>query len=87
MPAEWEPHRTTWIAWPHHEPDWPGKLESIRWIYADIVRVIAHHEPIFSRDLCEDHARLNQLIAWRCRWTAGWVNSLETVSTMLPPKP
>ena len=26
MPAEWEPHRATWIAWPHHEPDWPGKL-------------------------------------------------------------
>ena len=26
MPAEWEPHRATWISWPHHEPDWPGKL-------------------------------------------------------------
>ena len=26
MPAEWEPHGATWIAWPHHEPDWPGKL-------------------------------------------------------------
>src|SRR5271156_1339590 len=40
MPAEWEPHTATWIAWPHHEPDWPGKLDAIRWDYAEIVRAI-----------------------------------------------
>ena len=45
MPAEWEPHRATWISWPHHEPDWPGKLGPIPWVYAEIVRVIAAHEP------------------------------------------
>ncbi len=41
MPAEWEPHRATWISWPHHEPDWPGKLGPIPWVYAEIVRVLA----------------------------------------------
>jgi agmatine deiminase len=46
MPAEWEPHRATWIAWPHHEPDWPGKLGPIPWVYAEIARVIADHEPV-----------------------------------------
>ena len=46
MPAEWEPHRATWIAWPHHEPDWPGKLGPIPWVYAEIARVIAAHEPL-----------------------------------------
>jgi agmatine deiminase len=46
MPAEWEPHRATWISWPHHEPDWPGKLGPIPWVYAEIARVIADHEPI-----------------------------------------
>lgn len=46
MPAEWEPHRATWIAWPHHEPDWPGKLAAIPWVYAEIVRIIAAHEPV-----------------------------------------
>ena len=39
-PAEWEPHEATWIAWPHHEPDWPGKLETIPWVYAEIVRAL-----------------------------------------------
>jgi agmatine deiminase len=46
MPAEWEPHRATWIAWPHHEPDWPGKIETIPWIYAEIVRVLHTRETV-----------------------------------------
>jgi agmatine deiminase len=46
MPAEWEPHRATWISWPHHEPDWPGKLGPIPWVYAEITRLLADHEPV-----------------------------------------
>ena len=52
MPAEWAPHRATWIAWPHHEPDWPGKLAAIPWVYAEIARVLAEHEPL--EILCQD---------------------------------
>ncbi|HUR91255.1 MAG TPA: agmatine deiminase family protein [Gemmatimonadaceae bacterium] len=52
MPAEWEPHSATWIAWPHHEPDWPGKLEAITWVYAEIVRALALSEPV--EILCHD---------------------------------
>ena len=46
MPAEWEPHRATWVAWPHHEPDWPGKFETIPWVYAEIIRALADHETV-----------------------------------------
>ena len=46
MPAEWEPHRATWISWPHHEPDWPGKLAPIPWVYAEIARVLAEFEAV-----------------------------------------
>src|SRR6185295_7740310 len=46
MPAEWEPHRATWISWPHHEPDWPGKLGPIPWVYAEVARVLADHEMV-----------------------------------------
>jgi agmatine deiminase len=57
MPAEWEPHRATWIAWPHHEADWPGKFGPIPWVYAEIARVIALHEPVeilcHSEDVAE----------------------------------
>jgi len=46
MPAEWEPHRATWLAWPSHEPDWPGKLDPAMWVYVEIVRVLARYEPV-----------------------------------------
>ena len=46
MPAEWEPHRATWVAWPHHDPDWPGKFEPIPWVFAEIVRALAEHEQV-----------------------------------------
>ena len=52
MPAEWEAHEATWIAWPHHEPDWPGKLEPIGWVYAEIVRVLHERERV--EILCRD---------------------------------
>jgi agmatine deiminase len=46
MPAEWEPHRATWIAWPHFAPDWPGKLALIPWVYGEIARVLTQVEPV-----------------------------------------
>ena len=54
FPAEWEAHAATWISWPHHEPDWPGKIEAIHWVYAEIARVLAAHEPV--QILCHDEA-------------------------------
>jgi len=41
MPAEWEPHEATWIAWPHETSDWPGKFAAIPWLYGEIVRHLA----------------------------------------------
>jgi agmatine deiminase len=37
MPAEWEPHEATWIAWPHQRDDWPDKFGPIPWVYAEII--------------------------------------------------
>jgi len=44
VPAEWEPHEATWLAWPHNPEDWPGKFQTIPWIYAEIVRLLSAHE-------------------------------------------
>jgi agmatine deiminase len=46
MPAEWEPHESTWLAWPHFCGDWPGKFEPIPWVYAEIIRHLARHEHV-----------------------------------------
>jgi len=44
MPAEWEPHSATWLAWPHNPTDWPGKLPAIQWVYGEICRKLAPGE-------------------------------------------
>ena len=46
MPAEWEPHSATWLAWPHYHGDWPGRFEPIPWVYAEIIRNLARHERV-----------------------------------------
>jgi agmatine deiminase len=44
MPAEWEKHEATWLGWPHNETDWPAKIDTIRWVYGEMVRKIAEGE-------------------------------------------
>jgi agmatine deiminase len=46
MPAEWEPHRATWLAWPHERTDWPGKFAPIPWVYGEIAKRLAAVEQV-----------------------------------------
>src|SRR4051794_16889334 len=46
MPAEWEPHEATWLAWPHQRDDWPGKFGPIPWVYTEIVRWLSRSERV-----------------------------------------
>jgi agmatine deiminase len=46
MPAEWEPHEATWLAWPHERTDWPSKFAPVPWVYADIVRILSRVERV-----------------------------------------
>ena len=60
MPAEWEPHASTWIAWPHRLSDWPGKFATIGWVYGEIARTLSRYEKvnIVVRDAA--HAKIVQ---------------------------
>jgi agmatine deiminase len=55
MPAEWEPHAATWLAWPHEPSDWPGKFEVVPWVFAEIARHLqaAERVRILVRDRAE----------------------------------
>jgi len=46
LPAEWEPHPATWLAWPHRRQTWIGPFEPIPLVYAQLARLIAAHEPV-----------------------------------------
>ncbi|MCC4243931.1 hypothetical protein [Stappia indica] len=48
---------------------------------------IAHHEPIFARDLVVDHQRLREMIEWRNPAAALWLDRMEKVSALLACKP
>jgi agmatine deiminase len=54
MPAEWEPHEATWLAWPHQRRDWPGRFNAIPWVYGEIVRHLCRSERV--RILVNDDA-------------------------------
>ena len=45
-PAEWEPHRATWLAWPHNPETWPGQLEAARAEFVAILRELGRVEPV-----------------------------------------
>ncbi len=47
MPAEWEKHEATWLGWPHNASDWPGKFETIPWVYGEMARKISEGERIY----------------------------------------
>lgn len=46
MPAEWEKHSATLLAWPHNKADWPDKFAPIPWVYAEIIRYLTQVERV-----------------------------------------
>jgi agmatine deiminase len=60
MPAEWEPHDATWIAWPHEESDWPGKFEVVKWVYTEIVRALVPSEKVCI--VCADQSVKEEVV-------------------------
>ncbi len=46
MPAEWEPHAATWLAWPHEPTDWPGKFAAVRWVFAEMIKNLTAGERV-----------------------------------------
>jgi len=59
-PAEWEPHRATWLAWPHAATTWPGHLAEARAEYVEIIRALQGRERVellVADDAMEEVAR------------------------------
>src|ERR1043166_9009225 len=46
MPAEWAPHRATWLSWPHNLETWPAHLERVREIWLAMIGVLSRHEQV-----------------------------------------
>ena len=46
LPAQWEPHAATWLAWPHNRNTWPGRFDPIPEVFRDLVHTLAQFEPV-----------------------------------------
>lgn len=46
MPAEWAPHRGTWLSWPHRESSWPGNFAPVPRVIAEMIRHLAPGEEV-----------------------------------------
>ncbi len=65
MPAEWSPHEATWLSWPHNPTDWPDKLDTIWWVYGEMVRKISVGETV--RVLVTNQAEKRQAMRYLSR--------------------
>jgi len=86
----WEPHLGNVMPHLNKSKEIRAQLKDI---YSDleIVRTlrnrIAHHEPIFTRDLESDITRILNLISYRCQTTADWTFKHQKVHQLLQSKP
>jgi agmatine deiminase len=46
FPAEFAPHRATWLSWPHKEASWPGKIHTIFPSYAKFIKELTKGERV-----------------------------------------
>ena len=96
MPAEWEPHETTWLGWPHEVTDWPGKFPTIPWAFAEIVRHLSHVEKVYllvenpaaekrvRAILKKSGARLDNVVFFRVPTDRGWMRDSGPICVVNP---
>jgi agmatine deiminase len=83
MPAEWEPHQATWVSWPHKEASWPGKIETIKPVFARMVAELSRSETVHinvnddpmeaeARKILAEQGRLGNIVFHRLPTNDAW---------------
>lgn len=54
LPAEWEPHRATYLIWPNLGEDWSDRYLLLSWLFAEVVRVVSSVEDVYV--ICHNDA-------------------------------
>lgn len=73
MPAEWEPHKQTWMCWPCRAGLWPDMAATKR-AFAQVARAIARFEPVVMAVRPQDGPEVRQLglDAWEVPLDDSW---------------
>jgi agmatine deiminase len=85
MPAEWEHHQATWLAWPHNTSTWPTDIDCVEHTFLIILKYLARHEDVYVlvqshrqseriRSLLEAHDVNADRVFFKCIPTRGvWI--------------
>ena len=81
---------TPWIdaVFPNFTARLPSRIKRKR-IYDELEQIrrlrnrIAHHEPVFMRNLSDDYRKITYVVALRCAITANWMHNFQTFSQQL----
>ncbi len=85
LPAEWEQHHATLLAWPMNKADWPGKFQPIPWVFAEMIRHLSVGEQVdlmvpngcleekARRSLSKAHANLDNVRFLHHPLDRGWM--------------
>lgn len=88
MPAEWEPHHATHLAFPINPNDWPGKFHAVRWAFIEMVRHLSHSEIVLlavpnetiaaraRRMLADAHIPLDSIEFFTMALDRGWMRDI-----------
>jgi hypothetical protein len=86
----WDPHLKR--VFPEHDPK-KAIVEIRRSIYTDLEAIrrlrnrIAHHEPIFTRNLRQDIERIHTLVQIRSSMVASWMTISQTADNVISQLP
>lgn len=78
MPAEWNPHKGTWVAWPHNQETWPENLDAAREEFRALIQAITEHEFVY---VCLND---EQMSARFSEWLLNDEHSGRTVVVRVP---
>jgi agmatine deiminase len=80
MPAEWQPHHATWLAWPYNTTTWPDDLlAQVQAIFLHLIAALHTHESVYV--LVNDSAMADQ-VRQRCA-----ARHLDASAIILAPFP
>jgi len=61
FPAEFAPHQSTWLSWPHKEASWPGKIHTIFPSYVAFIKTLVRFEEV-NINVCDEAMKLSATI-------------------------
>src|SRR3954451_22962308 len=79
MPAEWHPHRSTWLTWPKDPETWPDRVTQVEEIYLQMIAALTPHEIV---NLLVDDEGAGRIVRGRCTAATASRISFHNIQTV-----